>query len=156
MTQVRYIIRSLEDTARIAAQIAASLTPPDVLALTGDLGAGKTTFTQALGQALGIVEFLPSPTFTLVNEYALPNGGTFVHADLYRLRDRSEMAQLGLRDYFTQPNTVTVVEWADRFSDYFPKNTIWLTFKLCDDYRVLQVRCDSPQLWRKLDKDTTV
>ncbi len=151
MTQVHFVLHSLEDTERMARVLVRHLTLPDVIALEGNLGAGKTTVAQALGRAFGVTEFLPSPTFTLVNEYRLPDVRYLVHADFYRLESKEELLGLGLNEYFTQPKTLTIVEWADRFPHYFPSNTIWLKFHHTDDHR--SVRCSSPQLWRKLSQE---
>ena len=108
---------SLDDTARIAKVIAAELRPRDVLLLTGDLGAGKTTFTKALCTALGVTDAVTSPTFTLVHEYA---GGrlTVVHSDLYRLERTGELDDLGLDDA-RRRGAVLVVEWGDLMLDAF-------------------------------------
>ena len=108
---------SLDDTARIAKVIAAELRPRDVLLLTGDLGAGKTTFTKALCTALGVADAVTSPTFTLVHEYV---GGrlTVVHSDLYRLERTGELDDLGLDDA-RRRGAVLVVEWGDLMLDAF-------------------------------------
>ena len=97
MTALLLTSHSPQDTARYAAIIAAELRPRDVLLLAGDLGAGKTTFTKALCAALGVVDTVTSPTFTLVHEY---RGSKLVvcHADLYRLERTGELADLGLDD----------------------------------------------------------
>lgn len=90
----------------------------DLLILSGDLGAGKTFFVRAIARALGVREPVTSPTFTLVNEYGLPNGGVLVHADLYRLLGadatslRSEVDQLGLRDRRSE-GAIVAAEWGE-------------------------------------------
>jgi tRNA threonylcarbamoyladenosine biosynthesis protein TsaE len=96
----------------------------DLVALIGDLGAGKTVLTQGLARGLGIPEGtpIPSPTFTLVNEHS---GGRIplVHADLYRLEAEAELAQLGLLDRLGG-DEIVVVEWADRFPRILPRDRL--------------------------------
>jgi len=86
-----------------------------VIALSGELGAGKTQFVKGIARGLGIVARVHSPTFTLVNEYA---GGRLrlFHLDLYRLESREQILSAGLEDFF-QPDGVAVVEWAERIAD---------------------------------------
>ena len=100
-----------EDTRRLAAELAREVRPRDVLLLTGDLGAGKTTFTKALCAALGVSETVTSPTFTLVHEYR-GSSLTICHADLYRLERTGEFVDLGLVDA-RNAGAVLVVEWGD-------------------------------------------
>lgn len=141
MTELTILLPRIEDTHAFAKTLAGLIMgrkAPTVLALTGDLGSGKTTFTQSFATACGITEAITSPTFTLMNEYRLAEG-LFVHSDLYRLTDRSEIASLGLTDYFTQPHTVTIVEWADRFPDLFPHETIWLRWRLTPGHHTVTV-----------------
>ena len=116
---------SPQATARYAAIIAAELRPRDVLLLAGDLGAGKTTFTKALCAALGVIDTVTSPTFTLVHEY---RGSKLVvcHADLYRLERTGELADLGLDDA-RRGGAVLVVEWGDLSGDEFTE-ALTLTF----------------------------
>ena len=125
MTALLLTSHSPQDTARYAATIAAELRPRDVLLLTGDLGAGKTTFTKALCAALGVIDTVTSPTFTLVHEY---RGSKLVvcHADLYRLERTGELADLGLDDA-RRSGAVLVVEWGDLAGDEFTE-ALTLTF----------------------------
>ncbi len=102
---------SADETRAWAARLARHLVAGDLLWLSGDLGAGKTTFTQGLGKGLGVTAPIISPTFVLIREYAgrLP----LYHIDLYRLDDPRAIDNLGLRDYFAGDG-VCVVEWAER------------------------------------------
>jgi tRNA threonylcarbamoyladenosine biosynthesis protein TsaE len=107
------LTQSAAETQALAARLAAHLQPGDVLWLSGDLGAGKTTFTQGLGRGLGIAAPINSPTFVLIREYAgrLP----LYHIDLYRLENPRAIANLGLNDYLAGDG-VCVVEWAERLA----------------------------------------
>jgi len=103
-------------TRQVAAAVAACCVPGDVLLLSGDLGAGKTTFAQGFGGALGVREPVTSPTFTLVRQYEVPVGSTGVrtlfHADVYRLDHLGEIADLGLGQ-LVEDGGVALVEWGD-------------------------------------------
>ena len=106
-------LRSLADTAALAAEVAPRLRPGGVLLLVGDLGAGKTTFTQALARAYGVTRPVTSPTFTLANAYPLPDGGTLTHFDLYRLATPEGLYDLGLEEALEGGSRV-VIEWPER------------------------------------------
>ena len=101
-----------EDTRELGAQVAQLAQPGDVLLLAGDLGAGKTTFTQGFGRALGIAERITSPTFTLVRSYE-GERLRLHHADLYRIDDGSEILDLGLPE-LVDDDAVLLVEWGER------------------------------------------
>ncbi len=123
---------ALEDeaaTRRFMVEIANTLEPGDVVTLSGDLGAGKTTFTRALIHHLAGDETIsvPSPTFTLMQSYELPRF-PLVHVDLYRLSGSSELAELGLDDL--PDGTVLVIEWPDRAADWLPADRIDIAFTL--------------------------
>lgn len=105
-------------TAAAGREYARLLGPGDVVAITGTLGTGKTVFAAGLCEGLGVRVPVTSPTFTLINEYALPFG-TLVHADLYRISTAAEVAELGLEEYFTD-RAVCVIEWADRVPGILP------------------------------------
>ena len=112
-----------EETRAFAVRLAGFLRGGDVIALEGDLGAGKTTFTQGLAEGLGVKRKVNSPTFTIIKEYAgrLP----LYHMDVYRVEDAFE--DLGFDEYF-EGNGVTVVEWAHLIEAQLPENL--LLFKL--------------------------
>ncbi len=111
------ILKSRRDTVRLGHAIAALLKPGDLALLTGDLGAGKTFLARAIARGLGVPpsRSIPSPTFTLVQEYATERG-ELLHADLYRLLDAKhmlpvELARLGLRDR-RREGAIVIAEWA--------------------------------------------
>lgn len=118
---------SVADTHRLAQRLAQFVQPGDVLALEGDLGAGKTTFTQGFARELGVQEHVNSPTFTLIKEYSgrMP----LYHMDLYRLQDESEAWDLGLEEYFYGEG-VCVVEWPDRIGTGLPEDALHLFIKV--------------------------
>lgn len=100
-------------TQAVAASLAAVLRPGDVILLEGDLGAGKTTFTQGLARALGVGEAVTSPTFVLMNIYPTDAGFDLVHVDVYRLDRLSEVVDLALPEMI-EDGSVVVVEWGER------------------------------------------
>ncbi|MEG1480285.1 MAG: tRNA (adenosine(37)-N6)-threonylcarbamoyltransferase complex ATPase subunit type 1 TsaE [Kiritimatiellia bacterium] len=106
-------LHSLSDTLALAKEIAPRLRSGGVLLLEGDLGAGKTTFVQALAKVYGITRTVTSPTFTLANEYRLPQGGKLIHFDLYRLATPEGLYDLGLIDALESGARV-VIEWPER------------------------------------------
>jgi tRNA threonylcarbamoyladenosine biosynthesis protein TsaE len=119
-----------EGTEQLGRKIAALLQPGDVLALYGELGAGKTCLVRGLARGLGIDERLvASPSFSLINEY--PGPLPLVHIDCYRLHLEEELDELGLEEYFDGPG-VTVIEWAERIND-LPEDRLEITFDLPDE-----------------------
>jgi tRNA threonylcarbamoyladenosine biosynthesis protein TsaE len=100
-------------TQSLAGHLAAVLRPGDLLLLEGDLGAGKTTFTQGLGRALGVTDAVTSPTFVLMNVYPTSAGFDLVHVDVYRLDRLSEVVELALPEMLDD-GAVVVVEWGER------------------------------------------
>ncbi|MCR5651727.1 MAG: tRNA (adenosine(37)-N6)-threonylcarbamoyltransferase complex ATPase subunit type 1 TsaE [Lachnospiraceae bacterium] len=120
-----------------ASAMGAKAKPGDVIALTGELGAGKTVFAKGFAKGLGVSEVVSSPTFTLVQIYddgRLP----LYHFDVYRIGDESEMEETGFEDYI-HGEGVTLVEWADRIQTLMPADTIWIRMykdpEVDDDYR---------------------
>ncbi len=108
-------------TAALAARLAALARPGDVIALKGELGAGKTSFARAFIRARGGDEDVPSPTFTLVQTYDLP-GGTVWHFDLYRLRAAEEAWELGIEEAFDQG--IALIEWPERLGVLLPSRRL--------------------------------
>ena len=116
------VSHSVEETFQLGEKIGKYITPGTILALSGDLGAGKTALSQGIAKGLGIGEQVVSPTFTLIQEY---EGGRIplYHMDMYRLETEREFAQLGLEDYFNSDG-VMVIEWAERLGDLLPADHI--------------------------------
>lgn len=97
-----------------------------VLALTGDLGAGKTTLTQSIGKKLGVTENMISPTFVIMKHYRLKTSdyGLLVHIDAYRLDSSAEMMTLGFETLLADPENLIVIEWPERIADILPTDCI--------------------------------
>lgn len=109
-----------------------------VVALTGDLGAGKTQLTKGIAAGLGIPQAeLHSPTFALANEYevTLPDGKhlRFNHLDAYRFENPDELLELGIEDYLYAPNSITIIEWAERVEKYLPPDTIRISIETVNE-----------------------
>jgi len=122
---------SAEDTIAFGQSIAATLRRGDVLALCGELGAGKTHFVKGVTSGLGADAPVTSPTFTLIHEYF---GGRLpaYHFDFYRLDDEFEALKIGLDEYL-DGDGVCLIEWADKFPALLPPHTRWLRFSHRED-----------------------
>ncbi|NEW07046.1 tRNA (adenosine(37)-N6)-threonylcarbamoyltransferase complex ATPase subunit type 1 TsaE [Paenibacillus sp. SYP-B3998] len=126
LTQSTYTYHSSheEDTDRLGKLLAAYMMPGAVLTLDGDLGAGKTRFSQGFARAIGVTDIVNSPTFTIVKEYEgaeLP----FYHMDMYRI-SQMEADDLGLEDYFYGAG-VTLIEWSSLIEDLLPSERLSIT-----------------------------
>jgi tRNA threonylcarbamoyladenosine biosynthesis protein TsaE len=134
---------SPEATQAAGARLAEALGPGDVVALTGELGAGKTCFTQGVAQGLGVTGHAVSPTFVLVNEYRgrLP----VHHVDAYRTESLTELLDLGLDELFSGDG-VTIVEWADKLLPLLPARAIHVHIDgLGDEPRTITIRRPDPE-----------
>jgi len=115
-----YALHNMEDMKPLAESVQNQLKSGDVVLLYGELGSGKTTFTQYLAQLLGITTQLTSPTFTITAEYAIPGHKDLkklVHADLYRLSEQAAAHDPAVQDvleHAQEPGVITIIEWADR------------------------------------------
>ena len=122
-------------TQALGSRLAPWLAGGDVLALVGDLGAGKTAFTQGIAAGLGIRAAVTSPTFVLINRYAAPGGRVLQHADCYRLSNApAEMWDLGLTDLMSG-DEILVIEWADRIPGLLPADHLEIVFTYLDENR---------------------
>ena len=116
----------------LAKQVTKELKGGEIFALVGSLGAGKTTFVQAIGKQLKIKNKITSPTFVLLQgfEFKLKGKNTVLyHLDLYRTKNFKEVKALGLQEFWGKPNTVTFIEWADKIKKYLPKKAKVIEFK---------------------------
>ena len=123
-----YDVCSVEETWEVAKEFAAELNPGDVVCLEGDLGSGKTTFTQGIAAALGAKRAVTSPTFCLVVEHPTERF-LLVHMDLYRLHDADDVLAIGWEDYLSR-GAVLFVEWPDRAGDLIPASARHVSFSL--------------------------
>ncbi|MDD3028966.1 MAG: tRNA (adenosine(37)-N6)-threonylcarbamoyltransferase complex ATPase subunit type 1 TsaE [Alphaproteobacteria bacterium] len=128
--RVKIPLPDLKATEALAATIAPILKPKDAIALSGDLGTGKTTFARALLRTLGVKDDIPSPTFTLVQTYDIGKLSVS-HFDLYRLKSSSELDELGLDD--ARADGIVLVEWPERAEGNLPKNRLTLNFSIAND-----------------------
>ncbi len=128
--------RSPEDTQEFAKNIVKKAKVPSVFLLFGDLGSGKTTFTQGFAQGLGIQQKIKSPSFAFLHRYQFQSPKTkkkakLYHFDLYRLTKNDELSPLGFQEAVSDPEAITLVEWADRLSE-LPKNCKKIHFEYID------------------------
>ena len=119
--------QSVDDTYFLARKFAQSISKGNVVALIGNLGTGKTTFTKGLAIALGILENVGSPTFKLVSEY-LGTDSVLYHIDAYRLEGSKDFLNIGGEEYLTTEDGITVIEWADIIGDILDDDVIQVKF----------------------------
>lgn len=135
-----FISNSVEETIAAGREAGCNARAGDVLALVGDLGAGKTQFVKGVVAGIGSPAEVTSPTFTLIHEYG---GGRLpvYHFDFYRLETPTAVLQLGFDDYL---DGVSVIEWADRFPELIPKNAAWIRFEMKNETSRVIARSTSP------------
>ena len=119
--------QSVDDTYFLARKFAQSISKGNVVALIGNLGTGKTTFTKGLAKALGILENVGSPTFKLVSEY-VGTDSVLYHIDAYRLEGSKDFLNIGGEEYLTIEDGITVIEWADIIGDILDDDVIQVKF----------------------------
>lgn len=146
---MKIISQSEKETYSFAKKFAKQLRGGEVLCLIGDLGAGKTAFTKGLAAGLGVTNIITSPTFVLMKVYPITDNrqlltdsknksvsrnqssiSNLIHIDAYRLNSGEQLTEIGAADYFGQPDYITVIEWADRVYDIWPKKIIKIEFKI--------------------------
>jgi tRNA threonylcarbamoyladenosine biosynthesis protein TsaE len=115
---------SEQETEEFAARLAQELKPGCVLALHGNLGAGKTVFSRGFARGLNIIEPVSSPTYTIIQEYPLTGGNWFFHLDLYRIDTPQAALAFGVHEYLESPDAYTVIEWPERIETLLPEHTI--------------------------------
>ena len=124
--------RKTEDKAKNFASSIKGFKNSLLINLEGNLGAGKTTFVRGLIQELGFDEFIKSPTFTIVESYESENLKVF-HFDLYRIEDDRELQAIGVEDYLSEENAITLVEWPEKSKKYFNNPDYIIELNHCDN-----------------------
>jgi tRNA threonylcarbamoyladenosine biosynthesis protein TsaE len=127
------ITHSAAETFQLGQHLGQIVQRGQVIALHGDLGAGKTVLTQGLANGLGITARVTSPTFTLVSEYPRPGGGWLIHTDCYRLGSPTqadgalEAAFFGMEEMLDRPDAIVVIEWAERIASLLPADHLQIS-----------------------------
>ncbi|NUM25848.1 MAG: tRNA (adenosine(37)-N6)-threonylcarbamoyltransferase complex ATPase subunit type 1 TsaE [Candidatus Buchananbacteria bacterium] len=137
-----FTTKSEHQTHTLGIKLAKTLQGGDVLALTGNLGAGKTVLTKGIAKGLGITSIVNSPTFILMRVYPIKNKTIkqLVHIDCYRLQSEEQLREIGATEYFNRPDTVTVIEWAEKIKQHLPKQIIKITVELLhEDQRKITI-----------------
>lgn len=130
--------KSSKETILLGERIGRSLKPNDVIALSGELGAGKTTLIQGIAKGLKIQNWVTSPTFTIINEFKGKTG--LYHIDLYRINDIEEAEDLAIEEFFDKGG-VTVIEWAEKIKPILPESAIEINMKtLSDNERNIEIK----------------
>ena len=119
-----FITSSEEETENIGKSLAMSLSKGDSVLLRGNLGAGKTVFSRGFARGLGITEPVSSPTYTIVQEYELPDGGRLYHLDLYRISGVNAALAFGVDEFLDDPQGISLIEWPDRIDGILPENAV--------------------------------
>ena len=140
MFYMRIISKSVEETIQIAQEFIEKISMgiyngAVVVGLYGDLGSGKTTFTQCVAKILGIKEDITSPTFVIEKRYNLDNSNfkQLIHIDAYRLESSKEANALGWNDISKNPQNIIFIEWPERIADILPENHIRINFKFISE-----------------------
>ena len=139
MRHFQFISKSENDTKNFAKSLAKLLEKHDIIVLTGDLGSGKTKFTEGILSYFGLENEISSPTFTIVNEYQKDDLSIY-HFDVYRLEDSSEFYEIGGEEYFE--NGICLIEWGELLEDILPKDYLHITFSKednDDNVRILNI-----------------
>jgi tRNA threonylcarbamoyladenosine biosynthesis protein TsaE len=137
---IEKISSSAEETKKFGSKLAGSLRKGDVVALVGPLGSGKTCLVQGICAGLGVKEFVTSPSFVIINQY--PGRFWVYHFDLYRLKDRKELMDLGYEEFFYD-NGICLIEWAEKVKELLPQKRIKISMKIVskNERRIVVKRC---------------
>ncbi len=123
----KIISASEKETENFACHLAETLSTGALVTLQGDLGAGKTVFARGFARGLGITEPVSSPTYTIVQEYNLPQGGRLYHLDLYRISSADAALAFGVDEFFDDENAFKLIEWPERAGELIPESAIRIT-----------------------------
>ena len=133
------LVFTLDNIHEAASKFLGATADYKVLALQGEMGSGKTTFTHALCIALGVNDPVTSPTFSIINQYTRANGQIIYHMDLYRIKDEQEAINAGIEDCLYSGNTC-LIEWPEKIPAIFPDDTVYMTITTIDtNTRKLQI-----------------
>lgn len=149
-----YVLKTVEETQGVAEELAKTLKAGDILCLYGNLGAGKTTFSQGLARGLGITQRIISPTFVIVRKYEIKRKTRnvkqkikneeikfFYHIDLYRTKTRDDLKGIGIEEILRDTTAIVAIEWAEKLGTLLPRKRLSITLAANhDDSRTCAVR----------------
>lgn len=135
----KFIVNSIKQTEKLATEFAKTLKNGDVVLLNGDLGAGKTTFTQFVFKALGVRGVVNSPTFAVLKTYQ-GDGVTLNHFDTYRI-NTAEAIECGFDEVLSNRDSITFIEWSQNIAELLPDNCIKINITLIDSARQFEIEC---------------
>jgi len=133
---MKYSAENLEQTEQLAEQLAKNLRAGDVIALNGELGAGKTTFVRFLARACGLPDNVRSPTFNILNIY--PGKMPFYHFDFYRLNNTADLENIGGREFIPSEDGITVIEWAEKIPEVLPEDYLEIKISAAGEKRIFE------------------
>lgn len=125
---MKYISNSVNETKELGKKLAKQKLLSNVIVLQGELGSGKTAFTQGFAKGLGIKDKITSPTFVIVKRFK-----NFYHIDCYRLKSAKEIISLDFKSIIKNPKNIVIIEWPEIIKKFLPKNIITITFKFIDE-----------------------
>lgn len=137
---MKFLSTSEKQTFNFAKKFSKNLTGGRILGLTGNLGAGKTIFTKGLALGLGIKKNITSPTFVLMKVYPVTKNQKIkflVHIDAYRIKSARDLMTIGSDEYFKRPDTITVIEWADKIKKILPGKTKFVKISIDKTSRII-------------------
>ena len=138
-----YSVNSIDSLKDIVIDLLELLNDHQIVAIEGQMGAGKTTFVQQVLKAMGIEELEGSPTYSLINQYESPFYGTVYHLDLYRLNSLEEIFDIGIEELLYQ-KCICLIEWPEKMIELLPDNTIWVYLRVEEDFsRTITIKNDN-------------
>lgn len=130
---LEFFSKSTDQTRRLGTRLGSSLQSGDVICLSGDLGSGKTTFTQGIGKGWGSLNIVTSPTFVIVNQYEKPEGSVLYHIDAYRLENAEDAFNIDIENMYS--SGTMVIEWPERIKEALPESYLWIDLTWVDEFQ---------------------
>ena len=130
---LEFFSRSSDQTKRLGNRLGSTLDLGDIVCLSGDLGSGKTTFSQGIAKGWGSLDQVTSPTFVIVNQYKKPEGTILYHMDAYRLENSEDAFSLDIENMIS--NGALIIEWPERIKEAIPKEHLWIDLTWVDEFQ---------------------
>lgn len=132
-------INSLSELQELAKELLDYITPGIPVAFYGGMGAGKTTLIKAICKELSVIDNTSSPTFSIVNEYLTEKGEKIFHFDFYRIKNETEVYDMGYEEYLDNKDAYCFIEWPEQTGDLLPENTLKISIKVFKEQRLITI-----------------